>query len=150
MTYKTTSRRAGKTTTASQEAQRLINAQLRQIAAQQKEIELLRSKLALADALLNKARGLVSENLADWTASVPVPAGATLTHNGRTYVADLESSREVVTPAKSTLKPGFYNTNSDLRRNPDGSQSVKKDIYLERQLYVAGATKISEFIWEVK
>lgn len=63
MTYKTTARRAGKTTTALQEAQRLINAQLRQIAAQQKEIELLRTKLALADALLNKARGLVSENL---------------------------------------------------------------------------------------
>jgi hypothetical protein len=58
VTYKTTARRAGKTTTALQEAQRLINAQLRQIATQQKEIELLRSKLVLCDALLNKARGL--------------------------------------------------------------------------------------------
>jgi uncharacterized protein YecT (DUF1311 family) len=65
VTYKTIARRAGKTTTALQEAQRLINAQLRQIATQQKEIELLRTKLALADALLNKARGLVAENLKD-------------------------------------------------------------------------------------
>lgn len=63
MTYKTPGRRAGKTTTALQEAQRLINAQLRQIAQQQKEIELLRSKLALCDALLNKARGLALDNL---------------------------------------------------------------------------------------
>lgn len=57
MTYKQTARRAGKTTTALQEAQRLINAQLRQIATQQKQIALLQSKLARADAPLNKARG---------------------------------------------------------------------------------------------